>query len=246
MCCQLRWALTTAQATQGPDFMVWSIRKPECLLLFYLKSKGNGWCPVTKLERVLRTIILYKSRFATQINQDRLMSVSSWSRDQLRVSLSLQHFLMADVGRGCVWILAISWESGLQSKGYKITHVTKIVDLWVVWLDLRHTRGQYCHPSNTAQSGFRKENEGTWLRKTLPIQPFPQTGILFALRYIVGGRKKKKKRYEQSQGAEMPPSARSVLCQGGPLEYHTSPRPNSPCPPSPAAAHIFGKETRIR
>lgn len=28
------------------------------------------------------------------------------------------------------------------------SHVTKIVDLWVVLLDLRHTWGQYCHPSN--------------------------------------------------------------------------------------------------
>lgn len=41
------------------------------------------------------------------------------------------------------------------------SHVTKIVDLWVVWLDLRHTWGQYCHPSNTVQSGFMKKNEGT-------------------------------------------------------------------------------------
>lgn len=70
------------------------------------------------------------------------------------------------------------------------SHVTKTVDLWVVWLDLRHTWGQYCHPSNTVQSGFMKKNEGTWLRKTLPIQPFPQTGILFALRYVVRRKKK--------------------------------------------------------
>lgn len=41
------------------------------------------------------------------------------------------------------------------------SHVTKIVDLWVVWLGLRHTWGEYCHLSNTAQSGFMKKNEGT-------------------------------------------------------------------------------------
>lgn len=44
----------------------------------------------------------------------------------------------------------------------------------------------------------------------------------------------------------MPSTARSLLCQGGLLEYHTTPCSNSPCPPSLAAAHIFGKETGIR
>lgn len=39
------------------------------------------------------------------------------------------------------------------------SHVTKVVDLWVVWLDLRHTWGQY--PNNMAQSGFIKKNKGT-------------------------------------------------------------------------------------
>lgn len=47
--------------------------------------------------------------------------------------------------------------------------------------------------------------------------------LLFALRYVVKGRGgKKKKRYEQSQGAEGPPTACSLLFQGGLLGYHTT------------------------
>lgn len=48
-------------------------------------------------------MIFYKSRFAMQIKQGRLMKAKSLSLDQLRVSLSLQHFLAADAGRG--WCL---------------------------------------------------------------------------------------------------------------------------------------------
>lgn len=48
-------------------------------------------------------MIFYKSRFAMQIKQGRLMNVKSLSLDQLRVSLSLQHSPIADAGRG--WCL---------------------------------------------------------------------------------------------------------------------------------------------
>lgn len=52
------------------------------------------------LRRALRAMIFHKSRFAMQIKQDGLMSAKSLSLDQLRVSLSLQHFPTADAGRG--------------------------------------------------------------------------------------------------------------------------------------------------
>lgn len=88
------------------------------------------------------------------------MSVSSWSLDQLRVSPSLRHVLLADVGR-VVFGYWPSLEKADYSQKATKSHVTKIVDLWVMWLGLRHTWGEYCHPSNTAQSGFMKKNEGT-------------------------------------------------------------------------------------
>jgi len=123
-------------------------------------------------------MISHKSRFTMQIKQGRLMNVKSLSLNQLRVSLSSHRFPTADAGRGwCLgtghllrnWIKCLfgsrlfpthAFQSAcVQSKGYRITHITKIGDLGVVWLGLRHTWGQYCHPSNTFQSRFMTETK---------------------------------------------------------------------------------------
>lgn len=48
-------------------------------------------------------MIFCKSRFAMQIKQGGLVNAKSLPLEQARVSLSLQHFLTADVGRG--WCL---------------------------------------------------------------------------------------------------------------------------------------------